>query len=106
MTIQPLIDNAINYAMEVITETCHIVLTGYAVDGVIHIKVTNNGSQFEEHLLEKLENGSVKSHGIGIGLLNIHQRIQLIYGSDYGLTLYNTDEDHAVAEIIIPQSKV
>lgn len=63
MTIQPLIDNAINYAMEVITETCHIVLTGYAVDGVIHIKVTNNGSQFEEHLLEKLENGSVKSHG-------------------------------------------
>ena len=40
------------------------------VDGVIHIKVTNNGSQFEEHLLEKLENGSVKSHGIGIGLFS------------------------------------
>ena len=106
MTIQPLIDNAINYAMEVITETCYIVLTGYALDGTIHIKVTNNGSQFEDHLLQKLESGSIKPHGIGIGLLNIHQRIQLIYGSGYGLTLYNADEDHAVAEIIIPQSKV
>ena len=106
MTIQPLIDNAINYGLEVITETCYITLTGYEENGMIHIKVTNNGSQFEEDLLYKLEHGIVKSHGIGIGLLNIHQRIQLIYGSDYGLSLYNPDEDHSVAEIIIPQTEV
>lgn len=105
MTIQPLIDNAINYAMEVITETCHITLSGYQENDVIHIKVTNNGSQFEDNLLLKLEQGIVKSHGIGIGLLNIHQRIQLIYGSSYGLSLYNSDEEHAVAEIIIPKTK-
>lgn len=69
----------------------------------IHITVTNNGSQFEDHLLEKLQDGTVKPHGIGIGLLNIHQRIQLIYGEHYGLHLYNLDDEHAVAEIIIPQ---
>ncbi|MDD2971519.1 MAG: histidine kinase [Lachnospiraceae bacterium] len=103
MTIQPLIDNAINYAMEVITETCYIHLTGFEKDHIVHILVTNNGSQFENDLLSKLQSGSIKPHGIGIGLLNIHQRIQLIYGSDYGLKLYNLDEEHAVAEIIIPE---
>lgn len=102
MTMQPLVDNAINYAMEVITETCYIQLTGFKKENMVHILVTNNGSQFEEDLLAKLENGTVKPHGIGIGLLNIHQRIQLIYGNSYGLKLYNLDEDHAVAEIIIP----
>ena len=102
MTIQPLIDNAINYAMEVITETCYIKLLGYNENNVIHILAINNGSQFEDDLLHKLAEGTVKPHGIGIGLLNIHQRIQLIYGNPYGLRLYNTDEDHAVAEIIIP----
>lgn len=104
MTIQPLIDNAINYAMEVIADTCHIRLKGYAENRTIHITVTNNGSQFEDHLLEKLQDGTVKPHGIGIGLLNIHQRIQLIYGEHYGLYLYNLDDEHAVAEIIIPQT--
>jgi two-component system sensor histidine kinase YesM len=106
MTIQPLVDNAINYAMEVITETCYITLNGYQKDGIIHIQVTNNGSQFEDDLLYKLEHNIIKPHGIGIGLLNIHQRIQLIYGSNYGLSFYNPDEDHAVAEITIPKTEV
>ncbi len=105
MTIQPLIHNAITYAMEVITETCYITLNGFQDNDIIHIQVINNGSQFEDDLIYKLENRIVSPRGIGIGLLNIHQRIQLIYGSNYGLTLYNSDEDHAVAEIIIPKTK-
>ncbi len=106
MTIQPLIDNAINYAMEVITETCYIELLGFKENNVIHILVINNGSQFEDNLLGKLAEGIVKPHGIGIGLLNIDKRISLIYGSRYGLHLYNKDTDHAVAEIIIPGEEI
>ena len=62
----------------------------------------NNDSQFEDNLLEKLQNNKVKPHGFGIGLLNIHKRLQLIFGADYGLELYNADDNHAVAQINIP----
>ena len=75
-------------------------------NNVIHILVINNGSQFEDNLLGKLAEGIVKPHGIGIGLLNIDKRISLIYGSRYGLHLYNKDTDHAVAEIIIPGEEI
>ncbi len=38
---------------------------------------------------------------ISIGLININERIKLMFGSDYGLQLYNED-DKAVAQIDIP----
>lgn len=101
-TIQPLVENSVNYAMEKSTEVCHIRLEGARLDDTITIDVINNGSQFEANLLEKLENGLITPHGFGIGLLNIHKRIQLTYGTGYGLILFNRDEEHAVARILIP----
>lgn len=101
-TIQPLVENSVNYAMEKSSEVCHIRLEGARLDDTITIDVINNGSQFEADLLEKLENGLITPHGFGIGLLNIHKRIQLTYGTGYGLILFNRDEEHAVARIIIP----
>ena len=53
------------------------------------------------HLLEKLRSQEIKPHGFGIGLININERIKLMFGKDYGLTLYN-ENDWAVARIIMP----
>ena len=55
----------------------------------------------EDDLLEKLENGEIRPHGHGVGLLNIHKRIRMQYGEAYGLRLYNED-DYAVAELVVP----
>ncbi len=88
--------------MEMITETCHIILKIHEDNGDIYIRVQNNGSQFPEDILEKLESGALTPKGMGIGLLNIHKRIQLIYGSNYGVTLENNDDDYAIAQIKIP----
>ena len=102
LTIQPLVENAINYAMEESTEVCHIQIEGTRSGDNVYIDVVNNDSQFEPDLLRKLDQGLVTPHGFGIGLLNIHKRIQLTYGSEYGLHLFNKDDEHAVARIIIP----
>lgn len=105
-TIQPLVENAIHYGMEEIIEPCHICVTGRKREnGCIVIEVKNNGSQFEENLLDKLEKEEVAPRGFGIGLLNIHKRIQIIYGPDYGLELVNEEESYAVARVIIPGGK-
>ena len=60
--------------------------------------------------MEKLQSGEIQPHGFGIGILNIHRRLQLTYGEPYGLLLYNiedeeTYEECAVAEIRIPCKK-
>lgn len=101
LSIQPLIENAIRYGMEEMTETCHVELTIRHIGEQVLIRVKNNGSSFEEDLLEKLKNHDKEPNGFGIGLLNIDQRIRLLFGNSYGLTLSNQD-DCATAEIYIP----
>lgn len=106
-TIQPLLENAIRYGLEEISETCFISVTAFSSDTDLVIYVKNNGSHFEENLLKKLESQQLRPHGFGIGILNIHRRLNITYGSDYGLHLYNTEsmedgEEYAIARITLP----
>ena len=101
LSIQPLIENAIRYGMEEMTETCHVELFVHRVGSQVLIKVKNNGSMFEDELLESLKNKSRKPNGFGIGLLNIDHRVRLLFGHNCGLVL-NNENDCAAAEIYIP----
>ena len=101
LTIQPLLENAIRYGMEEMTETCEISVYPYQRGDFLIIEVANQGSSFEENLLENLQNGSKSSPGFGIGLLNINQRIQMLFGDAYGLSFLN-EEDKAIAIITLP----
>lgn len=101
LTIQPLLENAIRYGMEEMTETCEISVYPYQRGDFLIIEVANQGSSFEENLLENLQNRSKSSHGFGIGLLNINQRIQMLFGDAYGLSFLN-EEDKAIAIITLP----
>lgn len=101
--IQPLVENAIHYGLEENTGICRIevaVSLDYAGE-MLHIYVKNNGSQFEENLLARLRSSQIATRGFGIGLINIDERIKLMFGPAYGLTLYNRSEQ-AVAQITIP----
>ncbi|MCD7957480.1 MAG: sensor histidine kinase [Lachnospiraceae bacterium] len=102
LTLQPLVENAVNYALEEMSDTCVIRIAGAIGGSRIRICVVNSGSQFPPHLLEDLTENRMQPHGFGIGLLNIQKRLQLRFGSEYGLTIYNQDEDHAVVQIDIP----
>ena len=104
LTIQPLVENAIRYGMEEMTEICHIYLQINVKDQLLIVQVKNEGSRFEENLLEKLRLKQNSPHGFGIGLLNIDQRIKLLFGSEYGLALSNENE-FAVATITLPYQK-
>lgn len=101
--IQPLVENAIHYGLEECMETCHIEVTVQLDESahILHIYVKNDGSQFEEDLLAKLRSAKAQSRGLGIGLINIDDRTRLMFGTSYGLTLYNEGEN-AVARISIP----
>lgn len=60
LTIQPLLENAIRYGMEEMTETCEISVYPYQRGDFLIIEVANQGSSFEENLLENLQNRKQK----------------------------------------------
>lgn len=101
LSIQPLVENAIKYALEEITDECNIYISILHTDQLIYIYVKNDGSKFEDRLLEKLRSNPKNSRGFGIGLINIDTRIKLTYGEKYGLDVYN-ENNMAVARISIP----
>jgi len=101
LTLQPLVENSIRYGLEENTEGCFIHILAERSFDVLYVYIKNNGSAFEDQLLDKLKTNQISPHGFGIGLLNILQRMQLTYGEDYGLTLYNENEQ-AVARLAFP----
>ncbi|MEF2878824.1 MAG: histidine kinase [Blautia sp.] len=109
-TIQPLLENAIRYGLEESSDTCYISIVCRQLPDRMVLTITNTGSAFEENAMEKLMAGEIQPHGFGIGILNIHRRLQMTYGEDFGLRLYNmedekTYEECAVAEVHIPRTK-
>lgn len=101
LTIQPLVENAINHALEEMIDTCIITVSITLHRNLVYIKVKNNGSQFEEDLLNKLKSKEHSPSGLGLALLNIDQRTKLAFGNEYGLSFKNQD-DYAIVTLIIP----
>lgn len=105
LIIQPLVENAIHYALEECVEVCCVKIKVGQKNQHLFIEVKNNGSSFEPDLLMKLKQHKRNPNGFGIGLLNIEQRIKLMFGENYGIELFN-DGDWAVARIILPNQPV
>jgi len=102
ITIQPIVENAVKYAIEENTETCYIYISVKQCGEDICITVKNTGSEFEENIIEKIRERYVIPQGFGIGLRNIHDRLQLAYGQKYGITVSN-EEDMAVVKVKLPK---
>ena len=87
MTVQPLVENAIHHAAEHMLDTCIIRISGNVVPDGIDVIVQDNGPGIDEDILTKLESGEVQPEGLGIGLRNIHKRVQHTFGKEYGLRI-------------------
>ena len=82
MTVQPLVENAIHHAAEHMLDTCIIRISGNVVPDGIDVIVQDNGPGIDEDILTKLESGEVQPEGLGIGLRNIHKRVQHTFGKE------------------------
>ena len=51
--------------------------------------------------MEKIKNSEKIGDGLSIGLNNINKRLKLLYGDEYGIKLFNS-EDMATVVIMIP----
>ncbi|WP_407871110.1 sensor histidine kinase [Paenibacillus sp. P36] len=99
LTLQPLVENVFQHAFPDGLEDYHVVrIDGGVRDGIFWISVEDNGAGMSEakltQLREKLNtnrlaDGEVDEAGKkgGIGVLNVHRRIQMVYGEQYGLRI-------------------
>lgn len=102
MLLQPLVENSISYGAEQTAGICLIDLNAYISDRRFYLKLKDNGIGVENDLLDKLKSGERKPKGHGIGLSNIEQRLQLIYGNDYSFSIRNIHTGGTLVSIDFP----
>ena len=62
--------------------------SGAAPAAGVDIIVQDNGPGTDEDILNKLESGEVQPEGLGIGMRNIHKRVQHAFSEQYGPVSY------------------
>ncbi|MEM1483240.1 histidine kinase [Oscillospiraceae bacterium PP1C4] len=105
LIVQPLLENAIYHGMEFMDGDGEITISTSLQEGDLYIDVTDNGNGIPKEVCDALliEEIRVRSKGSGIGLRNIHERIQLCYGSQYGLTIFSEPDEGTTVRIHLPR---
>ena len=90
LIIQPLIENAVIHGLENKIDNGIIRVTAYIFGGELHVEVLDNGQGMDEakvnELVQSLLDSKEDDHN-HIGMRNVHLRLQLSYGIQYGLAI-------------------
>ena len=81
-----------------------ITVRGEKKEDDIYIIIEDNGMGMRKEVLENIlkDNNKVPKHGSGVGVINVHSRIQLMFGEQYGLEIYSEPDEGTRVVIHIP----
>lgn len=105
LILQPIIENSFEHGDS--DEALHIDIHGSEMDGELRILIKDNGKGIDTHNLDSINLmlASEDNTSDHLGLYNVHRRIQLEYGSNYGLKLKSGLGKGLVVEIVLPYVK-
>ncbi|MCL6557321.1 MAG: histidine kinase [Firmicutes bacterium] len=102
LTLQPIVENSINYGLEEMVDVCNITVKASATQGLLRIAVEDNGPGIPPEVLDKLIKWELTPKKLGIGLKTINERLKLIYGERYNIKITSKLNKGTRVEIIIP----
>ena len=97
--LQPFIENCVTHAISG-DETLHIFIRGQRIGDNVVFTVQDDGPGIMQDTIDAIFDGGAQ--GIGFGVRNVHQRIQMLYGASYGVTLANRPEGGTAATLRLP----
>jgi Histidine kinase len=92
MVIQSLVENAIKHGLEPKPEGGQLTVRAQIVHGQLAVSVADTGNGF----------GQAATAGTGIGLANIRERLQLLYGDKAALTVAANTPSGTVVTVTVP----
>ena len=102
LIVQPLVENCINHAIDEAQGTeLHIRIAVWLEGDDLCFSVADDGVGIREDMLPTLLTTSAGTSGIG--LKNVHERIQLTYGAPYGLSIQSVEDEGTTITIRIPR---
>lgn len=115
LTLQPLVENAIYHAFEKTKTTGNISIRIVVLQNRISITVSDNGIGMTEQQVDRINSElhapmysppqRSRGQSNGLALRNVNDRIILMFGKEYGLTVYSILNMGTDIEISLPKKK-
>jgi len=105
LVVQPLLENAIYHGVTPGEEDGQISLHARREGGRLLIDISDNGPGIPPQRVEALLDDSrpqAVGKGSGLGVRNIHHRIALTFGGEYGLTFFSEPDEGTLVRITLP----
>ncbi len=94
LVLQPIIENSIIHGVESLECGGLIIVKGYKKNERLYFEVIDNGKGMSANKLRKFEehiNDADSDTGKSVGIKNVHQRIRLYYGKEYGIKITSSE---------------
>lgn len=98
--LQPIVENSLVHGMEPMIGTCTIWIRVKEEDGCLVIRIWDDGEGIEPEKLMWVMAGRDESRHIGIR--NVQDRIQMLYGNEYGLSIRSEYHEYTEVKLTLP----
>lgn len=104
LTLQPILENSINYGVDPMDDCGEIFIRVKKEEGLLVLSVEDNGIGMSEEEVSLLltDSNRKRKHGSGVGLVNINNRLQILFGKEYGLFIESEPDEGTRVSIRIP----
>ncbi|MDQ1913958.1 sensor histidine kinase [Paenibacillus sp. GD4] len=116
LTLQPLVENAFQHAFPEGVEDYHFIrIDAGEQENLFWVSVEDNGAGISAEKLQELreklgtnrlidKEGGAARYG-GIGIVNVHRRIQMVFGEQYGLKIESEVDKGTKLTMFMPKSE-
>lgn len=105
LILQPIVENAIVHGVESLEKGGRITIKGSVSQDLLIFEVTDNGKGMSQDAVEQFEkhiNNSQPDQAKSVGVKNVHQRIRLYHGDNYGVALTSEENVGTKVRIVLP----
>jgi two-component system LytT family sensor kinase len=99
LSMQPLVENAVRHGVEKAAGPCRVEILGADHDADVELTVRDGGAGMSAEAAAAALGG----RGDGIGLANVHARLQSTFGPEYGLEVESPAGGGTVVRMLVPK---
>ncbi|MBW4839184.1 MAG: histidine kinase [Paenibacillaceae bacterium] len=107
LTLQPIVENALMHGFGPSAHGGLLLIRVFEEDGDLKIEVMDNGKGMSKQSMEALMvvNEEAPTRFSGMGVRNVHERIQRVFGEPYGIKLYSEEGLYTKVEVRFPRTE-
>lgn len=99
---QPFLENALYHGIERMVDEGNIAIKIFDKQDKILIQIIDDGIGILPETLKEIEAGK-NSEKVGIGIRNVHQRIQIYFGKSFGVEITSEMDEGTIINIWLPK---